>query len=90
MVFIITLMTTGYVSVGSMLASASLPLFLFILPAATSISPPSLSLMIFSLLVPWFIVFTHRSNISRLRDGTENRFEKAMIFHRKTGYLLKI
>ena len=85
MVFIITLMTTGYVSVGSMLASASLPFFLFILPAVTSISPPSLSLMIFSLLVPWFIVFTHRSNIGRLRDGTENRFEKAMIFHRKAG-----
>ena len=85
MVFIITLMTTGYVSVGSMLASASLPLFLFILPAVTSISSPLLSVKIFSLLVPWFIVFTHRSNIGRLRDGTENRFEKAMIFHRKAG-----
>jgi len=40
-------------------------------------------LLIFSLLVPWFIIFTHRSNITRLRSGDENRFEKAMIFSNK-------
>ena len=39
--------------------------------------------MVFSLLVPWFIIFTHRSNIQRLRNGDENQFEKAMIFKRK-------
>ena len=79
-VFALTLIITGYVSVGSMLASASLPVFLLILPVVSSISPPSLSLLVFSLLVPWFIIFTHRSNITRLRSGEENRFEKAMIF----------
>jgi len=45
--------------------------------------PASLSLMIFSLLIPWFIIFTHRSNIQRLRSDKENRFEKAMIFKKK-------
>ena len=83
LVFALTLILTGYVSIGSMLASASLPVFLFLLPVVSPLSPPSLSLLVFSLLVPWFIVFTHRSNIGRLRNGTENRFEKAMIFHRK-------
>ena len=82
-VFALTLIITGYVSVGSILASASLPVFLLILPVVSSISPPSLSLLIFSLLVPWFIIFTHRSNITRLRSGEENRFEKAMIFRKK-------
>jgi glycerol-3-phosphate acyltransferase PlsY len=83
LVFALTLILTGYVSIGSMLASASLPVFLLLLPVVSPLSPPSLSLLVFSLLVPWFIVFTHRSNIGRLRNGTENRFEKAMIFHRK-------
>jgi len=80
-VFAVVLMLTGYVSVGSILASASLPIFLFILPPLGFADTAPLSLLIFSLLVPWFIIFTHRSNISRLRSGDENRFEKAMIFN---------
>ena len=83
LVFALTLILTGYVSIGSMLASASLPVFLLLLPVVSPLSPPSLSLLVFSLLVPWFIIITHRSNIGRLRNGTENRFKKAMIFHRK-------
>jgi len=80
-VFAVVLMLTGYVSVGSILASAALPIFLFILPPLGFADTAPLSLLIFSLLVPWFIIFTHRSNISRLRSGDENRFEKAMIFN---------
>jgi len=79
LVFAITLILTGYVSVGSIIASASLPIFLLILPII-GIEPAELSLLIFSLLIPFFIVYTHRSNISRLRNGEENRFDKAMIF----------
>ena len=82
-VFAVVLMLTGYVSVGSILASASLPIFLFILPPLGFADTAPLSLLIFSLLVPWFIIFTHRSNITRLRSGDENRFEKAMIFSNK-------
>ena len=79
LVFTITLILTGYVSVGSIIAGASLPIFLLILPII-GIEPAELSLLIFSLLIPFFIVYTHRSNISRLRNGEENRFDKAMIF----------
>ena len=79
-VFIFVLIMTGYVSLGSIFASVSLPIFLFILPLLGFANPPQLSLLIFSLLVPWFIIFTHRSNLSRLRSGDENRFEKAIIF----------
>lgn len=82
-VFATALILTGYVSVGSILASISLPIFLFILPPLGLADPAPLSLLVFSLLIPWFIIFTHRSNISRLRHGNENRFEKAMIFKKK-------
>ena len=80
--FAITLIFTGFVSVGSIVASASLPLFLLILPVF-GIEPAELSLLVFSLLVPFFVIYTHRSNITRLRDGEENRFENAMIFRKK-------
>lgn len=80
---IITIILTGYVSLASILASVSLPIFLFILPPFFGVNPAPLSLMVFSLLIPWFITFTHRSNIQRLRNGEENRFEKAMIFRKK-------
>ena len=80
---IITIILTGYVSLASILASVSLPIFLFILPPFFGVNPAPLSLMVFSLLIPWFITFTHRSNIQRLRSGEENRFEKAMILRKK-------
>ncbi len=83
LVFAVTLMLTGYVSVGSIIASASLPVLLLTLPII-GIDPAELSLLIFSLMVPFFIIYTHRSNISRLRNGKENRFEKAMIFKKKS------
>lgn len=78
-VAVLTIVSTGYVSLASMLASASLPIFLFILPPFLRTDPAPLSLLVFSLLVPWFITFTHRSNIQKLRSGEENRFDKAMI-----------
>ncbi len=83
LVFIITLISTGYVSVGSMMAAVFLPVFLLTLPPLTGLEPASFSLMVFSLLVPFFVIYTHRSNIGRLRNGNENRFEKAMIFRKK-------
>lgn len=78
-VFIITLILTGYVSLSSILATVALPIILLVLPIF-GIQQSTSSLLIFALLVPLFAIFTHRSNIVRLRDGTENRFEKAMIF----------
>ena len=81
-VAIAVIVTTGYVSLGSIFAAISLPIFILILPVLGIISP-NLSLVVFSLLVPWFVIYTHRSNISRIRNGTENRFDKALIFKNK-------
>jgi len=81
-VAIAIIVSTGYVSLGSIFAAISLPIFILILPALGIISP-NLSLIVFSLLVPWFVIYTHRGNISRIRNGTENRFDKAIIFKNK-------
>ena len=81
--FTITLILTGYVSVGSIIASVSLPVIILVLPVF-GIEPAELSLLVFSLLVPFFVIYTHRSNITRLRSGKENRFEKAMILKKKS------
>ena len=70
-------------SLGSIFAAISLPIIILISPGFGIITP-DLSLIVFSLLVPWFVIYTHRSNISRIRNGTENRFDKAIIFKKKS------
>jgi len=81
-IFILTLLFTGMVSLGSMLAATSLPIILVLLKLFAG-HPVSQTLLIFSVFIPIFIIFTHRSNVGRIMAGTENRFEKAMIFKKK-------
>ena len=80
--FGITLITWGYVSVSSMTASVTLPLVVILLPLI-GFPPPSQPLVIFSVIVPVFVFLTHRDNISRLRQGNEELFEKAVLLGRK-------
>jgi glycerol-3-phosphate acyltransferase PlsY len=82
-VFAMTVMITGMVSLGSILASVSVPIFLLVIPAITQDQAIPLSLLVFSLLLPWFIIFTHRSNISRIRSGNENRLNNKKINKQK-------
>jgi len=74
-IFAALVLTTRYVSLGSIIATSSLP---FILLTFDSIFGKSVSnsLLTFSILISGLILFTHRSNIRRLFNGTENRFEK--------------
>ncbi len=67
LVWLVTVMLTGFVGLGTMLGSATLPLYF----AFTT--PRSLPLVVFGLLMAAFIVFTHRSNVQRMRAGIENR-----------------
>ncbi len=80
--FGITLITWGYVSVSSMTASVTLPLVVILLPLI-GFPPPSQPLVIFSVIVPVFVFLTHRDNISRLRQGNEELFEKAVLLGHK-------
>jgi glycerol-3-phosphate acyltransferase PlsY len=62
-----------------MTTTAALTLGVWILPEL-GFEPSGFSLKIFTILIFLFIIFTHRSNIGRLRKGIENKFEKAVLF----------
>lgn len=74
-VFIITFILTKYISVSSMTAAISFPIFYLTsklwLPKHEDIT---LSMAIFSILVAVFILWTHRKNIKRLRNHEEPKF----------------
>jgi glycerol-3-phosphate acyltransferase PlsY len=67
--FAVTLLASGYVSLGSMIAAVLLPVLLLI---RDGVSP----LFVVCALIAIFVFWTHRANIERLRQGTENRFGK--------------
>ncbi len=65
------LLTTGYVGVASMGAAVTAALFAGIGYPGDFSSP----LGIFTLASAVLLIFTHRSNIARLLNGTEDRFD---------------
>jgi glycerol-3-phosphate acyltransferase PlsY len=71
-VFILVVALTRYVSLGSMLASLSIPLYLFLNHFLLNKQSSSL-ILIFGIFIPLLIIFTHRSNIKRLLNGNENK-----------------
>lgn len=74
-VFFTVLLLTGIVSVSSMSAGVSFPIFLFLF-----FNPPSVIFKIFSVLVAIALIVTHRKNIGRLLRGEE---KKLIVFGRK-------
>lgn len=81
-VFALVIFSTGIVSIGSMSAAISLPIILVVINNVSSVNVDS-TLMYFSIIIPLFIIFTHRTNISRLINGEEKRFGKIALFRGK-------
>ena len=77
--WILILIITGFVGLGTIIASIVLVLVTYFLYPGGLSSPFG----ILSILMALFIIFTHRSNIQRMLNGTENQFKKAMIFRKK-------
>jgi glycerol-3-phosphate acyltransferase PlsY len=71
----VTLIMTGYVGLSTVFASFSL------VPAAWWMGGQSL--LVFTVVMAAFLLFTHRGNIKKLRNGTEHRFERIYLFSRK-------
>jgi glycerol-3-phosphate acyltransferase PlsY len=69
-ILIVTVLLSKYMSLGSIIGSLSI-LCLFMVLTLTDVSPPVY--LIYSLVAAALIVYQHRSNISRLQAGTENR-----------------
>ena len=63
----VVLLLTGYVSLATMLAGVAL------VAAVALLEPANLALLGFCAVLAAFIIYTHRSNITRLRAGNENR-----------------
>ena len=69
-VFVVVVLATGYVSLGSMISAVVLPTFLLVTLGLRS------PLFVVSAIIALFVFWTHRSNIGRLRRGEEHRFGK--------------
>ena len=78
-VWVLVLIFTGYVSLSTILAACSVPVYALLAPGDGFTSP----LFWVGVAMALFIVFTHRSNIGRLKAGTENRFRRVMLLHRQ-------
>jgi glycerol-3-phosphate acyltransferase PlsY len=70
--WLLVLVLTGWVGLGTMLAAISL------VPAFIYLDSPA-STVWFAVLLALFIVFMHRSNIRNMLDGSEYRFERIWI-----------
>jgi acyl phosphate:glycerol-3-phosphate acyltransferase len=74
-VFVIVVWLTRYVSLGSITATVTFPLCLWLLSLYTK---PSISLapvLSAAIMGGAIIIFMHRANIGRLIAGTESRFK---------------
>jgi glycerol-3-phosphate acyltransferase PlsY len=67
LVWLATVMLTGFVGLGTMLGTATLPVFFALA------EPRSAPLVVFGLAMAAFVAYTHRANIERMRGGNENR-----------------
>ena len=73
--WILSVILSGYVGLSTILA-------VFVLLMYT-IMYSSYHFIAFSALSFLFIIYTHRSNIKRMKEGTENQFSKIMLFKKK-------
>lgn len=78
-VWLVTLLGTGYVGLATVVAGLSLVPSMWLL--GPDPLPPALGVL--SIVLAGLLLFTHRSNLARLKSGTENRFEKARVLKRR-------
>lgn len=75
LVWLATLMVTGFVSAATMLATAAFPVYLLL-----AFDEPPPALLAFGCAMLLFVCYTHRANIDRIRSGTENRAQRLWLF----------
>ena len=73
--WIVILVFSGFVGLSNVLSALALLIY--------SVIKLNINFQVFSFLVLLFILFTHRKNIQRMIQKSENRFTKIMIFRRK-------
>ena len=71
--FLAVFLSTRVVSIASITAASVMPVAVFFFELKSS--DPSLTIILFSTLICLFVIWKHRSNIQRLREGTERRID---------------
>jgi glycerol-3-phosphate acyltransferase PlsY len=74
LIWVIMFETTRYVSVASIAAAISLPIVVGLFLRWKFLEAPAL--FYFSILIALLVLWRHRSNFSRLLNGTEQRFSR--------------
>ncbi len=75
LVWLVTVMITGFVGLATMLAVAAFPVYLLLSDPAAP-----LALLTFGGAMLVFVGYTHRSNIERMLRGSENRVRRLWLF----------
>lgn len=75
LVWLVVLVLTGYVGLSTMLAGIAAPVYL-----ALTTFPDDQPIFIYCVALALYILFSHRSNMQRMRDGTELKLTRAMLF----------
>jgi len=74
-IFALVVWRTRYVSLGSILGAVAIPLFVILRNVFGQPVEAFMPIMSAAMAGAMLIVFAHRQNIGRLRNGTENRFK---------------
>lgn len=75
--FIVIVLSSGYVSLGSIVASFVFPVTMFVRENVFKVEIYGYNTLIFfSIGVSLLLIYNHRENIKRLLYGNENRFDK--------------
>jgi acyl phosphate:glycerol-3-phosphate acyltransferase len=79
-VWLLVVMISGFVGLATMVATAAFPAYV----AAADIDP-SRALLTFGCVMLLFVCYTHRSNIERMRAGTENRAQRLWLLRKRSS-----
>ncbi|MBU2493817.1 MAG: glycerol-3-phosphate 1-O-acyltransferase PlsY [Bacteroidetes bacterium] len=73
-VFILVVSISRYISLGSMLAAVSIPFIMVVRENIFGVDIQSYhTILPFSVAIAFFVIYTHRANLSRLLNGNENK-----------------
>jgi glycerol-3-phosphate acyltransferase PlsY len=78
--WLVAVVLFGFVGLGSMLAAIALAVTI-----ALGGLGPRLPLLVFAVLAAALILYTHRSNMARMRAGTESRARRLWLFGARRG-----
>lgn len=81
--WLVVMMLFGFVGLGSMVASAALPVMTWFAGREGWIEPEwVMPLLLFGVISAPFVIWTHRTNIIRMRAGTEPRARRLWLLGR--------